>query len=184
MSAIRPPAKPRAPSFPRQPALPTSAPKLPDPAKPAQVIANRYEQPPQWPGSDLEWICWKSLIDLGHKIFGRPDVEGKVDDPMEADWYWQPAIVAPGLNTAKDFYRADFASTTWGKVQPPTGYDRGILLDPRGLFTHPDPGKDRMHRSILAAEGWRLVFLDDVDLYNRPMEVIRLAIRGVDVSRR
>ncbi len=182
MSMPKAPSKPRAPSRPKSPSRGTEG-RLPPTPQGADVrLQATPVAPPQWPGSDLEWITWSELVRRGHKIYGRPQVQGQTLIHFEADWDWQPALPVAGLNVSGKGFRADFVSTAWGRVPAITNYPRGIVLDPRNNFTHPDPGRDRMHRAILASNGYRLIFLDDGDLRSRPREVIGLALRGIDVS--
>jgi hypothetical protein len=147
-------------------------------------IVRPYPPPPrEWTQSELEWIVWWVLVERGWKIYGRPNVKGRTEVYEDADAIYQPAIPVAGLNTVKDFFRADFLLVP-GKKAPAPGppFSRGILLDPVTPWTHPDAGRDRFRRSLLAKAGYLLVWLDGAELQQRPKELVAAAIRGQDDS--
>lgn len=141
------------------------------------------DPPPQFPGSDLEWIVWEQLVRLGFKIYGRPNVKGRTLNYAEADAEYQPAIPVRGLNQVKDFFRADFLLIP-GRKAPAPGppFSRGVVLDPVTLFTHGNTGLDRLRRGMLAQAGYLLVWLDGDALKQRPKEVVTNAVYGRDDS--
>lgn len=184
MSAIRLPSAPRPPSAPRGPRQPSGLPPLAPTPEPAQVVVPPYDpQPPQWVGSNLEWIVWSDLVKRGWKIFGRQRVKGQTSNLAEADCIYQEAIPAPGLNIDKGFFRGDFHPIPGKRGPgPPVGYPNGIVLDPVTDWTHRNAGEDRLRRGILAQNGYLLVWLEGRALEVRPHDLITAALNGSDDS--
>ena len=141
------------------------------------------EKPPQFPGSNLEFIIWWVLAEKGWKIYGRPNIKGQTLDYAEADVEYQPAIPVAGLNQVKDFFRSDFLIIP-GRRGPSPGppYSRGIILDPRVPYTHPNPGLDRLRRGMLAQAGYLYIMIDGPALEQRPKQVVNAALSGADDS--
>lgn len=186
IAPIRTPRPPHGPSLVKSPRAPSGAPPAPKLAKPlatSELVRAYPVPPPQWTQSELEWICWWALVERGFKIFGRPDVRGRTLVYEEADAIYQPAIPVAGLNVVKDFFRADFLIVP-GRRGPTPGppYARGVIFDPLTPWTHPDPGKDRLHRSLLAQAGYLLVFFDGAQLQQRPKQLVAAALTGADDS--
>lgn len=180
MSAIR---APRAPRPPRTPGLPQGAPRPTRAPRPvaftAEALRGYDPQPPEWSGSDLEWICWNFLTKKGCKIFGRQNVPGRTFYLSEADVVYQGAIPTPGLNVDKPFFRSDFILLPGGRA-PGAGpaYPRGIVWDPRNDFTHRNAGLDRLRRAYLAKAGYLLVWIDGNVLLQNPKPVLTAAWFG------
>lgn len=187
IAPIRAPRPPHGLSIVKSPRAPSGAPKAPrlaDPIPVTELVRAYPPPPPQWTQSELEWICWDDLTRRrGWKIFGRPNVPGRTEIYEEADAIYQPALPVPQLNLSGKGFRADF----WiipGKQGPSPGppFARGIVLDPETLWTHPDAGKDRMRRSLLAKAGFLLIWFDGIQLQQRPHELITAALFGSDDS--
>ncbi|MBP9897464.1 MAG: hypothetical protein KBF28_03765 [Gemmatimonadales bacterium] len=186
IAPIRAPRPPHGLSIVKGPRAPSGAPKAPrlaDPVPITELVRAYPPAPPQWVGSELEWIVWWALVERGWKIFGRQNVRGRTDIYADADAIYQPAIPVAGLNIVKDFFRADFLLVP-GKKAPSPGppFPRGVILDPVTPWTHPNAGIDRLRRSLLARAGYLLVWLDGAQLQARPKEVIAAAISGADDS--
>lgn len=188
MSAIRPPRPQRAPALPHLPGPPKGAPKPPPAPKALDFTAKALQPyddpPPEWGAhSLLEWIVWSDLVKRGWKIFGRPNVPGRTLLMRQADAIYQDAVPAPGLNIAKNFFRADFVIVP-GKRGPNPGppYQNGIILDPITDWTHRNAGQDRLRRGILAGQNYLLVWLEGTALMTRPHGLITKALFGGDDS--
>lgn len=187
IAPIRAPRPPHGLSIVKSPRAPSGAPKAPKIAE-GQAVSDALlatpETPPQWTQSQLEWVVWYDLtVRRGWKIFGRPNVRGRTEIYEEADAVYQPALPVPQLNISGKGFRADF----WiipGKKGPSPGppFSRGLVFDPVTLWTHPDAGKDRMRRSLLAKAGYQLIWFDGAQLQARPHELITAALFGSDDS--
>lgn len=186
IAPIRAPRPPHGLSIVKSPRAPSGAPKAPrlaDPIPVTELVRAYPPPPPQWTQSELEWICWWALVERGFKIFGRPNVRGRTEIYEEADAIYQPAIPVAGLNLVKDYFRADFLIVP-GKKGPSPGplFPRGILFDPTVPWTHPDAGKDRFRRGLLARAGYLLIWFNGPALQARPKELVAAALFGSDDS--
>lgn len=127
--------------------------------------------PASWPGPQTEWACYWYLSVRGIEP-GRRKLR------LGIDYLYQGGLAAPGLFASKPFTRGDFVIFGYGKGR------RGVVLDPVTPFTHPTPWFDLRKRSILALQGWQVIFIDAERLVEYPGRIIELALRGVDESRR
>ncbi len=151
------------------------APKTPRHHGTAKDYQRIPDPPPDWFGPRTEWIVFYVLTRLKGFVMG-----------WGRDFLYQSAVPAPGLFTGKQFERADFLILPGGKGGDAAyGFSpKGILINPISSFTHPSAAKDRIERAILAGQGYREIFITDIDLNARPVQVIDLALRGIDVSGR
>jgi hypothetical protein len=175
MGGFRPIKPPRPPSAGGGARPPSDAPKAPRQPHAGKVNATSLQPFPEPTGywatrPRTEWVVnWVLTAKLGGKL--------------NVDFLYQVAIPAPGLNVVKGFFRGDFWILPRGRFGGPgPPYTRGIVLDPISLFTHRNAGEDRLRRGILAQGGFLLIWIDDTDLYTRPLRVVRMALNGQDVS--
>lgn len=174
MSGFAPVRPPRPPSVRGAARPPSGAPRPPRRARTAEVTAAALQPFPEPVGEwatrpRTEWVTAWALGQLGGKL--------------GVDYLYQVAIPAPGLNQVKGFFRGDFWILPRGRFgSPGAPYTRGIVIDPISTFTHRNAGEDRLRRGILAQGGFLLIWIDDKDLYTQPLRVVRLALRGQDVS--
>lgn len=167
-------AQVKPPTLPR-PRLPghgvAGAPAAPRPHTPTHTYIFP-PPPPEWLASIGEWIVFWYLDRVKRWTYGQT-------------WYYNSRLFLPYFYTSKDFTQADFIvdlgpSSQAGMLTPYTA----LVLDPITPFTHPDPGHDKDRRDALAAEGYRLVFLDEVPLKFQTRQVLEAALRGRDTSSR
>ena len=181
MSAPRLPATPRAPRPPSLQRVPTGAPRPPRARQVTQENLRPYpEDLSAYPGtSDLEHIVsWWLIAKRGYV--------------QNRDFVFQVAIgtegAIGGATNTKGFLRCDFLLLPEGKhggLGYP--YQRGLILNPypqmgSGSFQIHTIQKDRLEREVLAQLGFRVVYLESTDLYERTDYVLREALRGVDIS--
>jgi hypothetical protein len=184
MSASLLPKKPRLPSRPsvgrRAPGAPTS----PRSYRGTEAERRPEQVPPRWwVHSDLEWITFDYFRRVKHwKILGAPNDPDAPSSYVGADVLFQVPIPAPTYGL-KGVFRGDFWVLSTGRNgSPGFPYRKGIVLDPVTTFTHRDTSQDRLRRNLLAQGEFLLIFIDGTDLYNRPRDVIELALKGRDVS--
>jgi hypothetical protein len=186
MSA-RAPAGPRAPALPSPPRAPAparlrGAPRLPRVSGAPQK--QPWEVAPAWfraryPAAPItEWACIWALTTVykfrpPFGLGGRPGAR--------ADFLYQPILPIPGLNQS-NANRADLWLLPGSPaiIVPP--YNRGLILNPRSEFTHPDHAKDRMERALLGQYGYQEIYLDEAPLMHDPQYLVGQAIRGIDLS--
>lgn len=176
-----PPRPPSPPRPPRPPSLQRNVPGAPRAPRSQEVDARTlqpYPDPPaNWSGPLTEWVVWWWLTKRERYVPNR-------------DFVYQPAIgteiAVGGPTNSKGFVRADFLIVPQGQ-HGPMGYPyvNGLVINPITPFTHPSKAKDQLERSVFATLGYLEVFIDGDDLTGptaRPATVMRLALRGVDVS--
>lgn len=127
--------------------------------------------PAGWMNSLNEWIVFADLTRPRRFV-------------LWIDFQFQAAVPAPGL-TGKGFNRADFLILPEGKNGLVDAfYPRGLVLNPMSPFTHPSAAKDKIERLILGSNGFGEVFIEEVDLLQRPHFIVGEALRGRDLSSR
>ena len=119
------------------------------------------EKPPDFPGSQLEFLVYKALNDLGY------------DEPE--DFTFQSSFA--GGNIRLGGVRVDFLMH-----RPP-----GIAMNVQGYYYHYVRGggradMDRLQRVQLAGYGITLIFLEERDILHNARAVVQDAIEGRDRS--
>lgn len=177
MPAARRFSKPRRVAALRPPSVRRPLPGAPPAGRPKAFTAEQLSpvppQPRNFVGPATEWaVLWV----LTKKLGGREGVDFVRQFPIGT----QAAIGGP--TNARGFTRADFWILPGGRFGRLFSAPKGVVINPISPLTHADLNHDRRERSALATLGYREVFIDQVDLERRPIAVVRLALRGIDVS--
>lgn len=180
---IAPPRAPRMPRAPRPPSIQRVPTGTPRPRRAREVGQSDFGPPEEvarYPGSSrLEQIVFWWLVT---KRRYRPGIDFLFQEAIGTDG------VVGGPANSKGFLRTDFVLLPQGQhggLGYP--YERGLVLNPfplmgSGSFQIHTIHKDRLERGILAQLHYRVVYLEDGDLETRTDDVLRLALRGVDIS--
>lgn len=126
-----------------------------------QAIKKYGPKPPEFAGSEPEWIVFNALIDLGK----QPGV----------DFSYQSRLL--GGRVERGGFVIDFEI-----FNPP-----GLSINVQGIYFHYEQGqgviqKDRLLREMLAAQGTTLIFIDEDDLNENPKYYVSEALRFKDHS--
>jgi len=133
-----------------------------------------FEPRPGWTGSLNEWVVYAVLTRrLGYTAInegGRDFYYGNVDIPL-------PGYLRGGK------FRADFI-IPYGptrKLGAGFGYT-AIIFDPYNEYTHADHALDLLRKNLLEQARYQYIFMEENALMADPEGIVRLGLRGRDVS--
>jgi len=142
-----------------------------DPGRHRRVLpsAPTATPPPNWPGSDPEWLVFQELERQGLRGSGGPG-----PDPVEPDFDYQSAQF--GGRTRPGGLIADFLF-----YNPP-----GLAFSVLGSYYHESSrieARDLNNKARMASLGYRLIFLEEDAIRADVVRVVTDALNGVDNSR-